>query len=55
MKISDTTPFLKQPLFYQPLPYYGKNMTPLFWKISKTQVPHPPYRGRVQTMSTLHG
>ena len=57
MKISDTTPlplFLKQPhLFYQPLHFYGKNLTsPLFfggggegfWKINPPLL--PLYKGR---------
>ena len=41
MKISDTLPFLKQPpLFYQPLTFNGKNLTPnLLLKISITQSP----------------
>lgn len=31
MKINNSIPFLKQyPLFYQTLPFYGKNLTPLF-------------------------
>ena len=41
MKISDTTPFLKQ--FYQPLPFYGKKSEPPFFsKILKTQLPPIP-------------
>ena len=51
MKISDTTPFLKQPLlFYQPFHFYGKkNLIPspiLFFFLNfETQpqyVPQPP-------------
>ena len=38
MKISDTTPFFKQlPLFYQPLPFYGKKSEP-----TPTPPPQPP-------------
>ena len=33
MKISDTLSFFKTtPLFYQPLPFHGKNLTPPFFK-----------------------
>ena len=42
MKMSDTRPppFFKkkQPLFYQPLPFYGKNLNPPILKILKTQL-----------------
>ena len=35
--------FLTAPIFYQPLPFYGKNLTsyPLFRKISKTHISCP--------------
>ena len=39
MKISDTPFYKTTPLFYQPLPFYRKNLTPsLFAKISKSQL-----------------
>ena len=39
MKIRDTPFFKTNPLFYQPLPFYGKNLTlpHLFVKVSETQ------------------
>ena len=43
MKISDASPFFKTtPLFYQPLPFYGKNMNlspPIFKKFWKLKPP----------------
>ena len=43
MKIGDTILFLNNPLFHQPLPFYGRNLTHSpFSNISKTQSPPPP-------------
>ena len=40
IKISDT-PFLKTtPLFYQPLPFYGKKLNPAFWENFESLNPH---------------
>ena len=47
MKINDT------PLFYKPLPFYGKSELPLFLKILKTQPPRL-YKEGVPTMQLLH-
>ena len=42
MKIGDTILFLNNPLFHQPLPFYGRNLTHSpFSNISKTQSPPP--------------
>ena len=42
VKISDNPPFLEEPLFYQPLPFYGKNMNsfPFLGKFQKLEHPH---------------
>ena len=40
VKISDNPPFLEEPLFYRPLPFYGKNMNsfPFLRKFQKLVV-----------------
>ena len=43
VKVSDTPLFLKQPpLFYQPLPFYGKKYEPpFFWVNFKKSISSP--------------
>ena len=44
--------FLKQPLFYQPLPFYGKKSDrPFFWENSKIQTPF--VKGRTVGIPTI--
>ena len=51
MKISDTPFYKTTPLFYQPLPFYRKNLTlSLFAKISKSQLLLFIKEGGVPTM-----
>ena len=59
IKESDTHPsFWQKPhLFYQPLHFYGKNLTPplLFWKLGKLNTPPPiPYKRGDKTMLQLY-
>ena len=51
MKISDmvTHPFLKQPLFYQSLLFYGKNMNPSFLENSQNSHPTMTRRYNIKT------
>ena len=52
MKISEPPFFKTTPLFYQTLPFYGKNLNPpLFLKILKIQTPF--YKGGVSTCHVL--
>ena len=49
MKISDTSPFFKQPhLFYQPLRFYGKNLNRPFFKIFENSTPSFIKRGAMR-------